>query len=35
MDGMLHKVKKKNITVSSPDEDLMSRTMFVVNSKRY
>ena len=31
---MLQELKKQNITVTSSDEDLMSRTMFVVSSER-
>ena len=34
MDGMLQELKKQNINITSSDEDLMSRTMFVVSSER-
>ena len=35
MVGILQKIQKKNNTIASSDDSLMSRTMFVVNSKRY
>ena len=34
MDGMLQELQNQNITVTSSDEALMARTMFVVNSER-